>query len=88
MLPSSDAGNESKLANLGGRRQSPDPYCIHLLLSDGSTFVTSGRGRPTMTIQALPFAMGVRLPPRAAEKFESQNGAKPPHHKLLFPLSG
>ena len=30
-----------------------------------------------------------RVPPLpAAEKFESQNCAKLPHHKLIFPLSG
>jgi len=36
----------------------------NLFLCDGSSFVTSGRGQPTMTIQALAF--------RAAEKFEPQ----------------
>jgi choline dehydrogenase-like flavoprotein len=30
----------------------------NLFLCDGSSFVTSGRGQPTMTIQALSFRAG------------------------------
>jgi choline dehydrogenase-like flavoprotein len=32
-----------------------------LFLCDGSSFVTSGRGQPTMTIQALAFRAADRI---------------------------
>ena len=33
----------------------------NLFLCDGSSFVTSGRGQPTMTIQALAFRAADRI---------------------------
>jgi choline dehydrogenase-like flavoprotein len=33
----------------------------NLFLCDGSSFVTSGRGQPTMTIQALAFRAGEHI---------------------------
>jgi choline dehydrogenase-like flavoprotein len=42
-------------AELGGRQVSPHHDVPNLFICDGSSFVTSGRGQPTMTIQALAF---------------------------------
>ena len=33
----------------------------NLFICDGSSFVTSGRGQPTMTIQALAFRAGTHI---------------------------
>jgi choline dehydrogenase-like flavoprotein len=33
----------------------------NLFVCDGSSFVTSGRGQPTMTIQALAFRAGEHI---------------------------
>jgi choline dehydrogenase-like flavoprotein len=33
----------------------------NLFLCDGSSFVTSGRGQPTMTIEALAFRRGEHI---------------------------
>jgi len=33
----------------------------NLFIVDGSTFVTSGRGQPTLTIQALAFRAAERI---------------------------
>jgi choline dehydrogenase-like flavoprotein len=33
----------------------------NLFIVDGSSFVTSGRGQPTMTIQALAFRAGEHI---------------------------
>ncbi len=37
----------------------------NLFVCDGSSFVTSGRGQPTMTIQALAFRAADRIGERA-----------------------
>jgi len=38
----------------------------NLFICDGSSFVTSGRGQPTMTIQALAFRAAERIAAFAA----------------------
>jgi len=39
----------------------PTPDVPNLFIVDGSSFVTSGRGQPTMTIQALAFRAADRI---------------------------
>jgi choline dehydrogenase-like flavoprotein len=51
-------GNDAKSSVVNAHHRTHD--VPNLFLCDGSSFVTSGRGQPTMTIQALAF--------RAAEK--------------------
>jgi choline dehydrogenase-like flavoprotein len=52
-------GNDPKLSVINADHRTHD--VPNLFLCDGSSFVTSGRGQPTMTIQALAFRAADRI---------------------------
>jgi choline dehydrogenase-like flavoprotein len=52
-------GNDPKTSVVDKYHRSHD--VPNLFVCDGSSFVTSGRGQPTMTIQALAFRAGEQL---------------------------
>ena len=52
-------GNDSKTSVINSDHRAHD--VPNLFLCDGSSFVTSGRGQPTMTIQALAFRAADRI---------------------------
>ena len=52
-------GNDSRTSVIDKYHRSHDVK--NLFLCDGSSLVTSGRGQPTMTIQALAFRAGERI---------------------------
>ena len=52
-------GNDSKTSVINGDHRAHD--IPNLFLCDGSSFVTSGRGQPTMTIMALAFRAADRM---------------------------
>jgi choline dehydrogenase-like flavoprotein len=47
--------------DVGGERHHRAHDVANLFVCDGSSFVTSGRGQPTCTIQALAFRAGDRI---------------------------
>ena len=53
----------------------------NLFIVDGSSFVTSGRGQPTMTIQALAFRAADRI--AALAKTRSLYRVDPDRHQVL-----
>jgi choline dehydrogenase-like flavoprotein len=52
-------GNDSKTSVVDRYHRTHD--IPNLFVCDGSSFVTSGRGQPTMTIQALAFRAGEHI---------------------------
>ena len=52
-------GNDPKTSVVNAHHRAHD--VPNLFLCDGSSFVTSGRGQPTMTIQALAFRAADRI---------------------------
>jgi len=52
-------GNDPKTSVINADHRTHD--VPNLFLCDGSSFVTSGRGQPTMTIQALAFRAADRI---------------------------
>ena len=52
-------GNDSKTSVINADHRAHD--IPNLFLCDGSSFVTSGRGQPTMTIMALAFRAADRM---------------------------
>ncbi len=52
-------GNDAKSSVINADHRTHD--VPNLFLCDGSSFVTSGRGQPTETIQALAFRAGDRI---------------------------
>jgi choline dehydrogenase-like flavoprotein len=52
-------GNDPKTSVVNADHRTYD--VPNLFLCDGSSFVTSGRGQPTMTIQALAFRAADRI---------------------------
>ena len=52
-------GNDPKTSVIKSDHRAHD--VPNLFLCDGSSFVTSGRGQPTMTIQALAFRAADRI---------------------------
>ena len=52
-------GNDPKNSVVNSDHRAHD--VPNLFLVDGSSFVTSGRGQPTMTIQALAFRAAERM---------------------------
>jgi choline dehydrogenase-like flavoprotein len=61
--------------HLGGDRWNRTHDVPNLFLVDGSSFVTSGRGQPTMTIQALAFRAAEHAA-RMARRGELAAGAR------------
>jgi len=56
LLKTARIGNDPKTSVVDKYHRSHD--IRNLFVCDGSSFVTSGRGQPTMTIQALAFRAG------------------------------
>jgi choline dehydrogenase-like flavoprotein len=56
LLGTARMGNDPKTSVVDKYHRTHD--VPNLFLCDGSSFVTSGRGQPTMTIQALAFRAG------------------------------
>ena len=52
-------GNDAKTSVINADHRTHDVK--NLFLCDGSSFVTSGRGQPTMTIEALAFRAADRI---------------------------
>jgi choline dehydrogenase-like flavoprotein len=52
-------GNDPRESVIDSNHRTHDVH--NLFLCDGSSMVTSGRGQPTMTIQALAFRAGDRI---------------------------
>ena len=67
-------GNDAKTSVINIDHRAHD--VPNLFLCDGSSLVTSGRGQPTMTIQALAFRAGDRIV-RLAKRGELGTAAKP-----------
>jgi choline dehydrogenase-like flavoprotein len=59
MLGTARMGNDPKTSVVDRYHRSHD--VPNLFVCDGSSFVTSGRGQPTMTIQALAFRAGEHI---------------------------
>jgi choline dehydrogenase-like flavoprotein len=59
MLGTCRMGNDPKTSVIDKHHRSHD--IANLFICDGSSFVTSGRGQPTMTIQALAFRAGEHI---------------------------